>query len=92
MLTPKMIDNRCAKLKALEAEQQKLAKEADKIKKELQLELEELGAEEVDTGRFTVRWKAIISSRLDSKALKAELPEIYERFTKSSESRRFTIA
>ena len=32
------------------------------------------------------------SSRLDGKALKAALPEIYKQYCKASTSRRFTIA
>ena len=35
---------------------------------------------------------AIISNRLDSKALKAALPDVYGQFCKASTSRRFTIA
>ena len=38
-----------------------------------------------------VTWKSISSERLDSKRLKEELPDIYEQYTKKSESRRFTV-
>lgn len=43
-----------------------------------------------ETGIFIV--KEIISSRLDGKALKAALPDVYGQFCKASTSRRFTIA
>ena len=43
-------------------------------------------------GPFKVTWKAITSSRLDSKALKAAAPELCERFTKTTTSRRFIVA
>lgn len=91
-MTNKMIDNRVMKLRKLEAEQQRLQEEAEAIKSELKAELEALAVEELATEHYTIRWKEIISSRLDSKALKLELPEIYSRFTKDSTSRRFTIA
>ena len=91
-MTNKMIDNRVLKLRKLEAEQKQLEMEAEAIRAELKAELEALEVEELATEHYTIRWKEIISNRLDSKLLKLELPEIYERFTKSSTSKRFTIA
>ena len=91
-MTSTQIDNRVRKLKALEAQQKDLAEEAEKIKAELKAELEDNGLEELTTKNFTIRWKEVISNRLDSKLLKVELPEIYERFCKSNSSKRFTIA
>ena len=40
----------------------------------------------------TVMWKTIVSSRFDSTAFKKAMPELAERFTRSSTSRRFTVA
>ncbi len=37
-------------------------------------------------------WKAVTSSRLDSTALKKELPEIAARFVKQTTARRFVLA
>ena len=42
--------------------------------------------------RLTKLQKILVSSRLDGKALKAALPEIYKQYCKASTSRRFTIA
>ena len=55
-------------------------------------DLEAKGVDEIKTASFIVRWKEIISSKLDGKALKAALPEIYNQYCKESASRRFTIA
>ena len=44
------------------------------------------------TKNFILRWKEIVSNRIDSKALKAALPDVYGQFCKASVSRRFTIA
>ena len=43
------------------------------------------------TPKFEVKLKAIKSNRLDSKTLKKELPDIAEKYTKQSSSRRLTI-
>lgn len=44
----------------------------------------------VDT--FKVSWKSVITNRLDTTALKKDLPELAQKYTKTSESKRFTIA
>ena len=54
--------------------------------------LEQKGVDELQTPNFILRWKEIISNRLDGKALKAALPDVYGQFCKASTSRRFTIA
>ena len=42
-------------------------------------------------GEHTVSWTPVSTERLDTKALKAEQPEIYAKYAKSSNSRRFSI-
>ena len=40
---------------------------------------------------FTVSYKPSTSVRLDTKRIKEEAPEIYEKYGKETESRRFMI-
>lgn len=49
-------------------------------------------AEELTAGAFKVTWKPATSNRLDTTALKRALPEIVERFTKTTTARRFLVA
>ena len=77
-MTNKMIDNRVAKLRKLEAEQKALEQEAEAIRTELKAELEALEVEELATEHYTIRWREIISARLDSKKLKLELPGYHQ--------------
>lgn len=42
-------------------------------------------------GPFKVDWKTVISSRIDTAALKKSLPEIAERFMKQTTTRRFCV-
>jgi putative phage-type endonuclease len=49
---------------------------------------------EYEVGRFKdwkITWRSISSSRLDTKRLKAELPDIYAKYTNQTSSRRFEI-
>ena len=70
-MTERMIENRIKKLTELEEQITKLQEQADAIKGELKTEFEEKGIDELKTKNFLIRWKEIVSSRLDSKALKA---------------------
>lgn len=42
-------------------------------------------------GDYTITWKNVVSERLDTKLFKAELPDVYEKYTKESTLRRFII-
>ena len=46
----------------------------------------------MQAGAFKVRYKTIVTTRFDSKAFKAENAELYDRYTKESTSKRFTVA
>ena len=51
-----------------------------------------MGDEELLTaGAFKVSWKTFTSSRIDTTALKKQLPEIAAQFTKQITARRFSI-
>ena len=54
-----------------------------------------MDAAQVDTlsgNDWKVTYKAVTSSRLDTSALKKAMPDIAERFTKQTTTRRFLIA
>ena len=42
-------------------------------------------------GAFKVDWKTVITSRIDTTALKKMMPEIAERFMKQTTTRRFCV-
>ena len=75
-----------------------LRKMADDLNAEIEAIQNEIKAhmtaEDTDTitaGAFKVTWKTIVSTRLDSTALKKSLPEIAERFMKQTTTRRFCV-
>lgn len=91
-MTERMIENRIKKLSALEEQIAQLQEQAEGIKTELKADLDEKGVQELKTKNFLIRWKEIVSNRLDGKALKAALPEIYNQYYRPTSSRRFTVA
>lgn len=48
--------------------------------------------EQITAGAFKVTWKPVTSSRLDTSALKKALPEVAERFVKTTTTRRFVVS
>ena len=74
--------------------------ELRRMAEELQSEIDALqeavkdfmGSEEsMIAGAFKVSYKSVTSSRLDSSALKRELPDVAARFMKQTTIRRFTV-
>lgn len=76
-------------LKAIEAKIKALQAEADAIKDEFKAEM---GSDELrEVGGFKVHYTIVITNRLDSKRIKAEIPEIYKKYIKEDIQRRFSI-
>jgi predicted phage-related endonuclease len=65
---------------------------ADRAKQQITQQLERNAADigTVD-GRPAVKWTAVTTLRLDTKALKEKDPELAERYTVETTSRRFTV-
>lgn len=91
-MTERQLENRIKKLQEIEKQQKELDAQAETLKAEIKADLESKGLEELQTKNFVVRWKEILSNRLDGKALKAAFPDIYNQFCKETSSRRFTVA
>ena len=76
-----------------------LRKMADELTAEIEAIQDEIKAhmtaEETDTltaGAFKVTWKAITSTRIDTTALRKDLPEVWQEYGKTTTTRRFNIA
>ena len=76
-----------------------LRKMADELTAEIEAIQDEIKAhmtaEETDTltaGAFKVTWKAVTSTRIDTAALRKDLPEIWQEYGKTSTTKRFSVA
>lgn len=79
-------------LKELKAMADELSAEITAIEDAIKATMTERGVDELTVDVFKVRWSAVKSTRFDSTGFKKAMPELYDRFTKTTESRRFTIA
>lgn len=67
----------------------RLETEKKQIEQELKIYLGD--AEMAENEQYRVSWKNVLTNRIDTTRLKEEEPEIYKRFQKTSQSRRFQV-
>lgn len=79
-------------LKELKALAEELAQEITAIEDAIKAELTARNAEEMTVDVYKIRWTKVTSSRFDTTGFKKAMPELCGQFTKTSESRRFSIA
>ena len=84
------LNSKIKELRELQALIEEAQAEAEAIKDALKAHMGD--SEELRAGEYKITWKPVTTSRLDSKALKAALPEVAARFTRETTSRRFTVA
>lgn len=66
-----------------------LEKEKEKIEQQAKLQL---GSSDIGKcGKYQATWKEVVSERLDTKKIKKESPEIFEKYKKVSKYRRFSV-
>ena len=61
----------------------------DSLKDSLKKYMEENGLDTIAGSEHKASYKAVTSSRIDTTALKRDMPEIAARYTKTTETRRF---
>ena len=68
---------------------EEVAATLDSLKDILKKHMEENGLDSIAGSEHKASYKAVTSSRIDTTALKRDLPEITAKYTKMTETRRF---
>lgn len=84
------IESKIRELRQLQALIEEAQEEAETIKDTIKAHMGD--SEELRAGEYKVTWKAVTASRLDGVALRKALPEVAERFTRTTTTRRFCVA
>ena len=71
---------------------EQIAEEIAKIENMLKAEMTERNTEEMTVDIYKVRWTNVTSKRFDSAAFKKTHEDLYEQYSKTTTSRRFSIA
>lgn len=64
----------------------------DSLKDSLKKYMDENGLETLTGNEHKATYKTVTSSRIDTTALKRNAPDIAEKYTKTTETKRFTFA
>ncbi len=82
---------RADELKSLENFKKEIEAEIDAIKDELKKEMESRDKDELFTGNYHITYKVVESHRFDSKALKKDNEELFNKYNKTTSYKRFSI-
>lgn len=71
--------------------QEQAAEQVEALKDQLKERMKAAGVETIQGAEHKAVYKAVSSNRLDTAALKKELPDVAKRYTVTTESMRFTF-
>lgn len=86
------IESRIAKMQEWEALAEEARAEAEALRDSIKAEMLERDTEELQAGKYIVRWTSVLSNRFDTTAFKKQHDELYKSFTKQVASKRFSVA
>lgn len=69
-----------------------LGAEIEAIQDEIKSHMAAARANTLTAGAYKVVWKEITATRIDTAALRHDLPEIWQEYGKTTTTRRFTIS
>lgn len=72
--------------------QEEAAAMVESLKDQLKAQMQAAGVDTLAGAEHKATYKAVTSSRVDTTALKRDLPEIAAQYTKTTTARRFTFA
>ena len=84
------IEKKCRELRQLQALIEEAQAEAESIKDAIKAYMGD--SEALQAGEYRVTYKTVKSERIDTKALREQLPIIAEQFTRTNTVRRFCVA
>ena len=85
------LESKAHEIKELQRMKEELEAEITALQDEIKAELTERSTDNLVAGAYKINWKSSLSSRLDTKALKADLPDIAAKYTKETQTMRFSI-
>ena len=85
------MEAKARELRQLQALIEEAQAEAEAIKDAIKAAMGD--SESIQAGEYRrITWKAVTSARIDTSALRKTLPDVAERFTKETVTRRFVIS
>lgn len=86
------LDGKIKELRELRRMADELATEIEAITDSIKAEMTARSVDELDGTDWRATWKEVVTSRLDIKAIKKAVPDLVEKFTVTTSSKRFCLA
>ena len=86
------MDSKIKELRELRRMADELAAEMETLQDSIKAHMDAAGVDTINGTDWKVTYRAVTSSRIDTAALKKALPDVVERFSKTTTARRFCIA
>ena len=86
------LERKVAELRELRRMSVEINAEIAALEDSIKAHMTATATDELHGQSFKITWKPVTPSRIDSKALKAEAPALWERFSKQTTTRRFIVA
>ena len=84
--------NTAREYRELQAMIKELEGQADGLKQAMISEMDSRKVDRLQAGEYEIRWGVYESGRLDTAALRRELPDVADRYTRPTTSTRFQVA
>lgn len=91
-MTAKAMERKVEQLKEWEAVLEEAKAVVESLKDEIKAEMNNRQTEEMECGKYIVRFTSVLSNRFDTTTFKKEHAEMYKQYTKHTTSRRFSVA
>lgn len=85
------LNHKVKELRELRRMAEEIAAEIKTITDTIKREMAAQGVDTIAGDDWKATWKPVQSARFDSKAFKVAMPDLYGRFTRSAETKRFVL-
>lgn len=86
------MNDKVKELRELRRMAEELNAEIENLQDSIKAEMTARDTDTLNGNDWRITWKAVQTSRLDTTALKKELPEVAARYMKTTTARRFCVA
>ena len=86
------LNGKVKELRELRRMAEEIAAEIEALQDTIKAEMTARNTEEISGTDWSITWKSVKSSRLDTTALRKAMPDVAAAFTRESVTRRFVVA
>ena len=86
------LNGKVKELRELRRMAEEIAAEIEALQDAIKAEMTTRNTEEISGTDWSITWKSVKSSRLDTTALRKAMPDVAAAFTRESMTRRFVVA